>query len=182
MKNKLSFTLAGLVLIFSILSCTIMVPQNWENNGKTVHGSGTVVEESRIVSNISDVELTMQGTLYADTISGGGGNDTLYGNSGGDFIAGGAGSDLLYGEGRVLEAAPGYKTPDQFRLISAAGQDLELSEGSIRENLTLGLEDVDEGGGAAEVETGFLHFAVIREVLDQFCKNVKLILGEHTRK
>ncbi len=64
MKNKLSFTLAGLVLIFSILSCTITIPQNWENNGKTVRGSGTVVEESRTVSNISDVELTMQGTLY----------------------------------------------------------------------------------------------------------------------
>ncbi len=29
-------------------------------------------------------------------------------------------------------------------VISAAGQDLELSEGSIRENLTLGLDDVDD--------------------------------------
>ena len=64
MKNKLSFTLAGLVLIFSILACTVTINNDWGDNGETVRGSGTVVEETRAVSNVSGVELSMQGTLY----------------------------------------------------------------------------------------------------------------------
>lgn len=64
MKNKLSSILAGLVLLFSILACSITINDDWGGNGKTVRGSGTVVEETRTVSNVSGVELTIQGTLY----------------------------------------------------------------------------------------------------------------------
>ena len=64
MKNKLSFTLAGLVLLFSILACNVTIDNDWGNNDETVRGSGKVIEEARTVSNVSGVELTMQGTLY----------------------------------------------------------------------------------------------------------------------
>jgi len=58
MKSKLSFTLVGLILIFSILACTVTV------NGETVRGSGTVIEETRTVSGVSGVELALPGTLH----------------------------------------------------------------------------------------------------------------------
>ena len=49
---------------FSILACSITINNDWGDNGKTVRGSGTVVEETRSVSDVSDIELTIQGTLY----------------------------------------------------------------------------------------------------------------------
>ena len=50
--------------MFSILDCTVTIDNDWGNINETVRGSGTVVEETRTVSNVSGVELTMQGTLY----------------------------------------------------------------------------------------------------------------------
>ena len=64
MKNKISFALVGVVLIFSILACTVTINDDRGSNGETVHGSGTVIEETRTVSNVSDVELAIPGTLH----------------------------------------------------------------------------------------------------------------------
>lgn len=61
MKNKLSFTLVGLILIFSMPACIATI------NGETVGGSGTVIEEARTVSDISGVELALPGTLHITT-------------------------------------------------------------------------------------------------------------------
>ncbi len=61
MKNKLSFTLVGAVLIFTILACTVTI--NDGGGGSSVGGSGTVIEEDRTVSNVTGVELAMPGTL-----------------------------------------------------------------------------------------------------------------------
>lgn len=58
MKNKLSITSVGLILIFSSSACIATI------NGESVNGSGTVVEETRTVSGISDVELALPGTLH----------------------------------------------------------------------------------------------------------------------
>jgi hypothetical protein len=63
MKNRLSFTLVGLILIFSILACSITI-NNEGGNGGTVRGSGTVVEETRSVNGVSGVELALPGTLH----------------------------------------------------------------------------------------------------------------------
>jgi hypothetical protein len=65
MKNKISFTLVGLALIFSILACTVTI--NDTGGSGTVRGSGTVVQADRSVSNITGVELAMQGTLHITT-------------------------------------------------------------------------------------------------------------------
>ena len=59
MKNKLSFTLVGAVLIFTILACTVTI--NDGGGGSSVGGSGTVIEEDRTVSNVTSVELAMPG-------------------------------------------------------------------------------------------------------------------------
>jgi hypothetical protein len=64
MKNKLFFTLAGLILVFSILACTVTINDDWGGNGETVRGSGTVTEETRTISNLSSVELALPGTLH----------------------------------------------------------------------------------------------------------------------
>jgi hypothetical protein len=58
MKNKLSSTLVGLILMFSISACIATI------NGETVRGSGTVVEETRTLSGVSGVELAIPGTLH----------------------------------------------------------------------------------------------------------------------
>jgi hypothetical protein len=62
MKNKVSFALVGLILVTSILACDLTV--NNFLGGESVRGSGVVVEESRSISSISEVELSMPGTLY----------------------------------------------------------------------------------------------------------------------
>ena len=65
MKNKILITIVEMALILSILACSVSInTDDWGGNGETVRGSGTVVEESRIVSNFSGVELAMAGTLY----------------------------------------------------------------------------------------------------------------------
>jgi hypothetical protein len=63
MKNKLSLTLKGLFLIFSVLACSITINTD-RGNGETIRGSGTMVEETRTVGGVSDVELAMPGTLH----------------------------------------------------------------------------------------------------------------------
>jgi hypothetical protein len=65
MKNKISFTLVGLALVFSILACNVTINDTGGSNA--VLGSGTVIEADRSVSNITGVELTMQGTLHITT-------------------------------------------------------------------------------------------------------------------
>jgi hypothetical protein len=62
MKKFSLFILTGLILIFSILACGVTINDNWE--GQTVHGSGAAGEENRNVSNVTGIELAMQGTLY----------------------------------------------------------------------------------------------------------------------
>jgi len=64
MKNKLFFTLAGLILIFSILACTVTINDDWGGNGETVRGSGTVAEETRTLNGVSGVDLALPGTLH----------------------------------------------------------------------------------------------------------------------
>lgn len=61
MKNYLALTVVGLILVFTILACDVTISSNL--GGETIRGSGVVVEENRTISNISGVELAMQGTL-----------------------------------------------------------------------------------------------------------------------
>jgi hypothetical protein len=61
MKSKLLFTLVAVILVFSLVACDEIIIG--DQGRETVRGSGAVVEEDRDVSNISGVELTMQGTL-----------------------------------------------------------------------------------------------------------------------
>jgi hypothetical protein len=62
MRNRFVLALVGLVLTFSILACDLTV--NSFLGGKTVRGSGEVVEENRGLSGVSQVGLAMPGTLY----------------------------------------------------------------------------------------------------------------------
>ena len=67
MKNNTAFILVAATIILSILACDVGF------GGQTVRGSGTVVEESRDISDISAVELAMQGTLFIEM----GGSESL---------------------------------------------------------------------------------------------------------
>ncbi len=61
MKNKTALTLVIFVILSSLLACNISVGNT---NIETIRGSGKVVSETREVSNISGVELALQGTLH----------------------------------------------------------------------------------------------------------------------
>jgi len=62
MNNKISLSFALIVVILSMLACSVSVNGNLV--GEAIRGSGNVVEESRSLGNVSGVELSMQGTLY----------------------------------------------------------------------------------------------------------------------
>lgn len=64
MSKKISFSLVILALFFSILACN--AASNVSLQSETIHGSGTVVEESRTLSNFSRIEFDMQGTLHIE--------------------------------------------------------------------------------------------------------------------
>jgi hypothetical protein len=61
MKNRISFTLAGLALICSILACSWTI--NGDGTNQSVRGSGNLGTENRTVSNITGVELGTPGTM-----------------------------------------------------------------------------------------------------------------------
>ncbi len=61
MKNRVSFLMAGLALMGSLLACTLAF--NGNPVGQVVRGSGTPGQESRNVSNVSGVELGMDGSM-----------------------------------------------------------------------------------------------------------------------
>ena len=63
MSKRIGFKIVGLVLGLSILACSITA-NSGNPAGKTVHGSGAVVEKDRSVSGVSGVELAMEGTLH----------------------------------------------------------------------------------------------------------------------
>jgi hypothetical protein len=63
MKTKLSFALVGLVLILSLLSCTVVIGNDYGGSG-TVRGSGNIITETRTVKGVSGVELSLPGTLH----------------------------------------------------------------------------------------------------------------------
>lgn len=65
MKPSISFILAALAVVFSVLACTLTDSGNL--GGETVRGSGKVVEETRTYSNIDEVQLAMEGTLHIST-------------------------------------------------------------------------------------------------------------------
>jgi hypothetical protein len=62
MKNIRAFILVAAAIIVSILACDVSA----DLGGQTVRGSGTVVEESRDIGDISAVQLAMRGTLYIE--------------------------------------------------------------------------------------------------------------------
>ena len=61
MKRKVSISLAGLLLILSILACSVTI--NNPVGEADVRGSGTVVTENRALGDISGVVLATTGTL-----------------------------------------------------------------------------------------------------------------------
>ena len=61
MRRRFSFALVVSVLLFSILACSVV--SFGDSESELVRGSGSVGEENRTVSNITGVELSMQGTL-----------------------------------------------------------------------------------------------------------------------
>lgn len=61
MKNRIWLAFLGMILVLSLLACNLTVNSFL---GDTVRGSGEVIEESRDISGISRVGLTMPGTLY----------------------------------------------------------------------------------------------------------------------
>jgi hypothetical protein len=63
MKNKTWLKLSVLFFIFSILACNITIGNN-SYSSTSIQGSGSVVEETRQISNVSSVELAMTGTLH----------------------------------------------------------------------------------------------------------------------
>jgi hypothetical protein len=62
--NKLFRTSACVVLLFSLISCTISF--SGKLGSETIRGSGPVVEEERDLGNITGVVLSMPGTLYVE--------------------------------------------------------------------------------------------------------------------
>lgn len=66
MKNKISFALVSLVLLLSLLSCTVAF-NNDSGGSVTVRGSGNIVQETRAVKGISGVEFSLPGTLHIKT-------------------------------------------------------------------------------------------------------------------
>ena len=64
MKNKPTILLAGILLILSILACTISIDGVQNISGTSVQGSGNLGEEERTISHVSSVELAMPGTLH----------------------------------------------------------------------------------------------------------------------
>jgi hypothetical protein len=63
MKNKTGLTLAILFLVLTMLACNISIG-NTNLSTSAVQGSGNLIEETRQISNVSSVELAMQGTLH----------------------------------------------------------------------------------------------------------------------
>ena len=63
MKDKIALTLIGLMLALGMLACELTVGSF---GGQSVRGSGTVVEQSRSIGDISGVELTIEGTLHIE--------------------------------------------------------------------------------------------------------------------
>ena len=62
MKNRTSYLLVLVALMSSILACSVNIGNNV--GGNTIRGNGTVVTETRDVSNISSIELAMTGRLH----------------------------------------------------------------------------------------------------------------------
>ncbi len=62
MKNNLPIQAVLVVLMSAMLACSVTFGNNVSVNA--IQGSGSVVSESRQVSNISSVELAMTGTLH----------------------------------------------------------------------------------------------------------------------
>jgi len=62
MKNSISFTLVGLILLLSILACDVAM--NGAGSREMIRGSGVVVDETRNPNNFSGVQLSMEGTLH----------------------------------------------------------------------------------------------------------------------
>jgi hypothetical protein len=69
MKNKTAFILVVSILLMSIFACDVA----GDLGAQSVRGSGTVVEESRDIGDISAVELATQGRLYIEM----GGSESL---------------------------------------------------------------------------------------------------------
>ena len=99
---------------------------------------------------------TIYGEQGDDTLDGGADNDTLYGGDGNDTVSGGAGDDILYGDSNAT--APASAT--EFLDWSAAGADEANVEAGFTQ--TTGTMDVtmswvDDGGASttgASIETG----------------------------
>ncbi len=58
-----------MILIFSILTGTVMINADWGCHGDTVRGSIAVVEEILTVNGVSGMELTLPGTISAIILS-----------------------------------------------------------------------------------------------------------------
>ncbi|KIT14636.1 calcium-binding protein [Jannaschia aquimarina] len=70
--------------------------------------------------NAPDDQPVTQGTDFADTIAGNGGDDTIYGNGGDDFLLGNTGDDLICG-GEGNDTIHGSRDTD--RIYGDAGDD-----------------------------------------------------------
>lgn len=62
MKNHISLALVGMICVFITLGCNITI--NGDEWGESIRGSGSVVEETRNLNNVSSVLLAMEGTLH----------------------------------------------------------------------------------------------------------------------
>jgi hypothetical protein len=62
MSKRIIYATVILLMVFSILACEVTFT-GISGATKTIRGSGEMIEESRSVGGISDVELAMQGNL-----------------------------------------------------------------------------------------------------------------------
>lgn len=65
MAKRISFVLIGVALLTSILACNTLFGGNIGR--ETINGSGTVIEVTRLLDDLTSVELAMPGTLYIET-------------------------------------------------------------------------------------------------------------------
>lgn len=138
-------------------------------------------------------DVTVFGTVMADTIDGLAGNDQIQGNAGGDTLSGGAGSDTLFGQsgdddlrggadGDFLYGNEGSDTLEggggNDQLFGGDGVDTFRYRGSIGQDL---ITDFDYATEVLEISTAF-GFATVDDVLAQqsrpFSNASRLLLAD----
>jgi Ca2+-binding RTX toxin-like protein len=101
--------------------------------------TGTALDAFGGLDRLFGIEI-IEGSSFADTITGGAGNDIIRGNGGADSLSGGAGNDQIYAFG----------PSDVARLDGGAGND--LLQGSAANDTMSGGDDADTlyGNGGAD--------------------------------